>query len=118
VVRIDGRGTPGRGRAWERVLARDLATVPLADQAEVLERLLARHPELDPARVAISGWSFGGYVSALAAVRRPDLFRAAVAGAPVTDWRDYDTHYTERYMGLVDENAAGYEATSVVADAA
>jgi dipeptidyl-peptidase-4 len=117
VVRIDGRGTPGRGRTWERAIARDLATVPLADQIAVLDALFAKNPALDPERVAISGWSFGGYMAALAVLRRPDRFRAGVAGAPVTDWRNYDTHYTERYMGLVEDNLKAYEATSLVASA-
>ncbi len=68
--------------------------------------------------MAIRGWSFGGYLAALAVLRRPDVFHAAIAGAPVTDWRLYDTHYTERYLGLPDENPQGYERTSVIGDAA
>ena len=68
--------------------------------------------------MAIRGWSFGGYLAALAVLRRPDVFHAAVAGAPVTDWRLYDTHYTERYLGLPDENPQRYERTSVIGDAA
>jgi dipeptidyl-peptidase-4 len=114
VVAIDGRGTPARGRAWERALKDNLIEVPLADQVEALQALGASHPELDLTRVGIYGWSFGGYFSAMATMRRPDVFKAGVAGAPVTDWRDYDTHYTERYMDLPDSNAEGYRAASAL----
>jgi dipeptidyl-peptidase-4 len=114
VVSIDGRGTPGRGRAWERAIRNNLIEIPLADQVEGLRALGERHPEMDLSRVGIYGWSFGGYFSAMAAMRRPEVFRAAVAGAPVVDWRDYDTHYTERYMDLPQANARGYEAASVL----
>jgi dipeptidyl-peptidase 4 len=114
VVSIDGRGTPGRGREWERVVKGDLIDVPLADQASTMQALGRRFPEMDMSRVGIYGWSFGGYFSAMAVMRRPDVFHAGVAGAPVCDWRDYDTHYTERYMGLIEENRAGYDAASVL----
>jgi dipeptidyl-peptidase-4 len=69
---------------------------------------------LDLERVGITGWSFGGYMSALAVLRRPDVFKAAVAGAPVTDWLDYDTHYTERYLGMPDSDAAAYQEGSLL----
>lgn len=114
VVSFDGRGTPGRGRAWERAIKNDLAAIPLVDQVDALHALAADHPEMDLSRVGIYGWSFGGYFSAMAAMRKPDVFRAAVVGAPVVDWHDYDTHYTERYMDLPERNAAGYEAASVL----
>jgi dipeptidyl-peptidase-4 len=100
VVTFDGRGTPGRGRAWERAIRGDLITVPLEDQVAALRACAAMHPEMDLERVGIYGWSFGGYFAAMAVLRRPDVYRAAVAGAPVSEWRDYDTHYTERYLGL------------------
>lgn len=100
VVAMDGRGTPGRGREWERGLYGRLGALPLAEQAAALRALGERYPEMDLERVGITGWSFGGYLSAYAVLREPDLFRAAVAGAPVTDWDDYDTHYTERYLGV------------------
>ena len=100
VVAIDGRGTPGRGRDWERAIAGHFGSVPLDDQVEALKLLGAKHPEMDLDRVGITGWSFGGYMAALAVLRRPDVFKAAVAGAPVTDWMDYDTCYTERYLGV------------------
>jgi len=100
VVIADGRGTPGRGPEWERAIAGDLAGPVLEDQVEALRAAAAAFPDLDTGAVAIRGWSFGGYLSALAVLRRPDVFHAAVAGAPVTDWRLYDTHYTERYLGV------------------
>jgi dipeptidyl-peptidase-4 len=114
IVSLDGRGTPGRGRAWERAIEGNLVDVPLRDQVAGLRALGESYPELDPDRVGIYGWSFGGYMSAMAVARRPDVYRAGVAGAPVADWHDYDTHYTERYLGLPQENPEGYAASSVL----
>lgn len=114
VVSLDGRGTPRRGREWERAIKNNLIDIPLQDQVDGLKALGEKVPEMDMNRVGITGWSFGGYFSAMAGMRRPDIYKAAVAGAPVCDFRDYDTHYTERYMGLPDENKAGYEASDVV----
>ena len=114
VVSFDGRGTPGRGRAWERAIRGNLIDIPLDDQVEALQALGHTMPGLDLTRVGIFGWSFGGYFSAMAAMRRPDVFRAGVAGAPVTDWRDYDTHYTERYLDLPALNPRGYRAGSTL----
>lgn len=100
VIVADGRGTPGRGHAWERAVAGDFAGVTLDDQVEALQAVAAAFPdEVDTSRVGITGWSYGGYLSALAVLARPDVFHAAVAGAPVTEWRLYDTTYTERYLG-------------------
>jgi dipeptidyl-peptidase-4 len=113
VLTLDGRGTPGRGRAWERAIKGSLIDAPLADQVAGLQAAGARYPEMDLSRVGIFGWSFGGYFSAMAAMRRPDVYRAAVAGAPVNDWRDYDTHYTERYLGLPQANPEGYRRGAV-----
>jgi len=118
VVRADGRGTPNRGRAWERAILKDLITIPLEDQVAALQAIGARHHELDMARVGVFGWSFGGYFSALAVLLRPDIFKAAVAGAPVTDWALYDTAYTERYMKTPQQNPDGYKATSALTHAA
>jgi len=91
VVSLDGRGTPRRGREWERAIKGNLIDVPLQDQVDGLKALGEKHPEMDLARAGITGWSFGGYFSAMAAMRRPDIYKAAVAGAPVCDFRDYDT---------------------------
>ncbi len=87
MIVADGRGTPGRGRAWARAVRGDLAGPVLDDQIDALGEVAAVHPDLDLTRVAIRGWSFGGYLAALAVLRRPDVFHAAVAGAPVTEWR-------------------------------
>ena len=116
VVLIDGRGTPGRGREWERAIDGDFITAPLEDQVEALHELGEAHPEMDMQRVGVWGWSFGGYFSSMAVLRRPDVFRAAVAGAPVSEWRDYDTHYTERYLGLPEPSDAegAYHQSSVL----
>ena len=100
VVVADGRGTPGRGSMWERAVKDDLAAVTLDDQVDALAGVAEAFPDdVDTARVGISGWSYGGYLAALAVLDRPDVFHAAVAGAPVTEWRLYDTCYTERYLG-------------------
>ncbi len=116
VVTFDGRGTPRRGRAWERAIREDFISAPLDDQVAALSALGAAHPELDLDRVGIYGWSFGGYFSAMAVLRRPDVFRCGVAGAPVSEWRDYDTHYTERYLGLPEAAGAdgAYRRSSVL----
>ncbi|MEO5899547.1 MAG: S9 family peptidase, partial [Ilumatobacteraceae bacterium] len=116
VVIIDGRGTPGRGTEWEREVHRDLATAVLDDQIDALHAAAQEHP-LDLGRVAIRGWSFGGYLAALAVMRRPDVFHAAIAGAPVTEWRLYDTHYTERYLGDPSVDAGPYAANSLLPQA-
>ncbi|MEU3897783.1 prolyl oligopeptidase family serine peptidase [Streptomyces sp. NPDC045251] len=116
VVVADGRGTPGRSPAWEKAIKDDVAAVVLQDQVDALHALAADFP-LDLNRVAIRGWSFGGYLAALAALRRPDVFHAAVVGAPVTDLRLYDTHYQERYVGHPDEQPEVYRRNSVIDDA-
>ncbi|MBV2353086.1 prolyl oligopeptidase family serine peptidase [Streptomyces sp. J2-1] len=116
VVVADGRGTPGRSPAWEKAVRDDLAEVVLTDQVDALHALAADFP-LDLGRVAIRGWSFGGYLAALAVLRRPDVFHAAVVGAPVTDLRLYDTHYQERYLGHPDEAPEVYRRNSLVDDA-
>jgi dipeptidyl-peptidase-4 len=114
VVAVDNRGTPGRGRDWERAVYQRFGTVPLEDQVKGLHALCDKFPELDRERVGVVGWSFGGYMAANGVLRRPDVFKAAVAGAPVTDWEDYDTHYTERYMGLLPASAAAYREASLL----
>lgn len=119
VIVADGRGTPGRGPTWERAVLRDLAGPVLEDQVDALHAVAATHPDsLDLGRVAIRGWSFGGYLALLAILRRPDVFHAAIAGAPVTDWRLYDTCYTERFLGHPDIEPEAYARSSVIDDAA
>jgi dipeptidyl-peptidase-4 len=117
VVVVDGRGTPGRGSAWERAVHGDLAGPVLDDQLDALAALAEVEPRLDLTRVAIRGWSFGGFLAALAVLRRPDVIHAAIAGAPVTDWSLYDTFYTERYLGLPDTDADAYGRSSVLREA-
>ncbi|GAA3105093.1 hypothetical protein GCM10010449_30150 [Streptomyces rectiviolaceus] len=114
VIVADGRGTPGRSPAWEKEIRRDF-TLTLDDQVDALQGLAATFP-LDLERVAIRGWSYGGYLAGLAVLRRPDVFHAGVAGAPVTDWRLYDTHYTERYLGNPAEDPAPYALSSLVTE--
>ena len=113
VLVADGRGTPGRGPAFERAVRGDLAGPVLEDQIDALHAAARLNSRLDLSRVAIRGWSFGGYLAALAVLRRPDVFSAAIAGAPVTDWRLYDTHYTERYLGHPATEPANYERTDL-----
>ncbi|MFE2647659.1 prolyl oligopeptidase family serine peptidase [Streptomyces nigra] len=115
VIVADGRGTPGRSPAWEKAVKDDIAAVVVQDQVDALESLAERFP-LDLGRVAIRGWSFGGYLAGLAALRRPDVFHAAVVGAPVTDLRLYDTHYQERYVGHPDEQPEVYRRNSLIDD--
>ncbi|WP_224367680.1 S9 family peptidase [Hyalangium versicolor] len=114
IVKFDGRGTPLRTTSWERTVKYDFATATLDDQIAALKALAEKVPELDLSRVGMYGWSFGGYMAALAALKRPDVFKAAVAGAPVVDWLDYDTHYTERYLGLPQEHPEAYEKSSLL----
>ncbi|MGW5507380.1 prolyl oligopeptidase family serine peptidase [Streptomyces albogriseolus] len=116
VIVADGRGTPGHSPAWEKSVKDDIAAVVLQDQVDALQALAGDFP-LDLDRVAIRGWSFGGYLAALAALRRPDVFHAAVVGAPVTDLRLYDTHYQERYLGHPDEQPEVYRRNSLIDDA-
>lgn len=118
VVIIDGRGTPGRGPAFERAISDDLAGTVLQDQVDGLQALASEFEDLDLTRVGIRGWSFGGYLAALAVLDRPDVFHAAVAGAPVTDWRLYDTAYTERYLGDPRQDPDAYERVSLLPRAA
>ena len=115
VIIADGRGTPGRGLDWEYAIADRFAEITLADQVDALESALALFPDrLDSTRVGIRGWSYGGYLTALAMLARPDLFHAGIAGAPVTEWRLYDTAYTERYLGHPDKSPEVYDANSLL----
>ncbi|MFI2312754.1 peptidase S9 [Streptomyces sp. CB00072] len=114
VVVADGRGAPGRSPAWEKAV-RDNLVLTMEDQVEALHGLAGRFP-LDLSRVAIRGWSYGGYLAGLAVLRRPDVFHAAVVGAPVTDQRLYDTHYTERYLGDPATQPEVYAYNSLLTD--
>lgn len=115
VVVADGRGTPGRGTAWERTILDEFASITLADQVAALDAVAAAYPDdVDTSRVGIAGWSYGGYLAALAVLQRPDVFHAAVAGAPVTEWRLYDTCYTERYLGDPNKQPEVYERNSLI----
>jgi dipeptidyl-peptidase-4 len=114
VLVADGRGTPGRDPGWERAIHLDVAGPVLEDQVDALHAAAEVEPDLDLTRVGIRGWSFGGWLAALAVLRRPDVFHAAVAGAPVTDWALYDTFYTERYLGLPADQPEAYRSCSLL----
>jgi dipeptidyl-peptidase-4 len=114
VLVADGRGTPGRGPGFEHAVRGDLAGPAVADQLAALDAAAALEPRLDLTRVGVRGWSYGGTLAALLALRHPDRVRAAVVGAPVTDWALYDTHYTERYLGHPDADPEAYRRSSVV----
>lgn len=117
VLVVDGRGTPGRGVAWEQAVYRDYVDAALEDQVTALHAAAERYPAFDLSKVAIRGWSYGGYLTCAALLRRPDVFHAGIAGAPVTDLRFYDTHYTERYLGDPSEAPDAYHRADVVKDA-
>ena len=117
VLVVDGRGMDGRGPAWDRMVYRDF-TVTLQDQVDALHAAAERFEFLDLSRVGIRGWSFGGELAAMALLWRPDVFRAGVVGAPVTDQLLYDTFYTERYMGLPQDEPEAYRRSSPLYDAA
>ena len=118
VVVVDNRGTPGVAPSFEKVIHRRLADMILGDQVDGLAALADKHPDLDLSRVAIRGWSFGGWLAALAVLRRPDIYHCGVAGAPVTDWALYDTAYTERYLGTPTEGGEVYAHNSLLESAA
>jgi dipeptidyl-peptidase-4 len=114
VIVADGRGMAGRGPAWDRLALNDRAGT-IDDQAEAFLEVARHYPDdVDRTRVAIRGWSFGGYLALLGVLRRSDVFAAAIAGAPTTDERLYDTCYSERYLGDPNTNAEVYEANNVV----
>jgi dipeptidyl-peptidase-4 len=113
IWQLDNRGSSGRGHRWESALYREFGVKELADQKEGLRHLVSMG-FVDESRLGIYGWSYGGYMTLYSLLNAPDLFRAGVAGAPVADWRNYDTIYTERYLGLPSENAEGYRRSSPV----
>jgi dipeptidyl-peptidase 4 len=114
VIAADGRGTPGRGPAFAREIAGDILTPVLQDQVDVLHDVAEREGDLDLDRVAIRGWSFSGYLAAAAVLHRPETFHVAVAGAPVTDQRMYDTYWKERFLGDPKVNADAYRRCSLL----
>lgn len=114
VLTVDGRGTGGRGRAFETSVNRHLGEFEADDQASAVRALARERPYVDGKRVGIWGGSYGGFLALTAVVRHPNVFRAAVALAPVTDWRLYDSIYTERFMGLPSDPDNRYDATSIV----
>ena len=118
VVVTDGRGTPGRGPAWDKTVFGDALSAAVEDQADALQWLGGRYPDLDLNRVGIHGWSFGGALAAMAVLRRPEVFHAAVSGAAPHDQRLYDTHWRERFLGLPQDNPEGYARSSTMAYAA
>ena len=99
IWQLDNRGSAGRGHAFETPLFRQFGKAELADQLDGIRYLVAQG-FVDPARIGIHGWSYGGYMTLYSLLNAPDMFRAGIAGAPVTNWRNYDTIYTERYLGL------------------
>jgi dipeptidyl-peptidase-4 len=111
VFSMDSRGSWGRGHAFETPILKRMGAQELSDQLEGVA-LVKKLAYVDPARVGIWGWSYGGYMALYAATHAGEAFKCAVAGAPVVDWSLYDTIYTERYMKLPSENAAGYRASS------
>jgi dipeptidyl-peptidase-4 len=113
VLVVDNRGSLRRGLAFESAIRWNMGDLEVRDQEDGV-REMVRRGLADPARVGIYGWSYGGYMAAMCLARAPDTFRAACAGAPVTHWDGYDTHYTERYMGTPQENAEGYRRSSVM----
>jgi dipeptidyl-peptidase 4 len=118
VLVVDGRGTPGRGPAWDKTVFGDTITVVLEDQVEALHEVAARYADLDLSRVGIRGWSFGGFLAAMAVIRRPDVFHAAIAGAAPHDQRLYDTHWREQFLGLPQEHPEAYDRCSPISSAA
>jgi len=113
VFAIDNRGSGGRGRKFTEALYRRLGGVEVEDQLRGVAWLKAQ-PFVDPARVGVYGWSYGGYMTLMLLSRSPGTFKAGVAGAPVTDYALYDTHYTERYLGTPQENPEGYLQSNVL----
>lgn len=112
VWQVDNRGSAGRGHAFEIPVFRNLGPAELQDQVAGVRHLVSLG-FVDPARVGVRGWSYGGFMTLNAMLSAPDTFRAGAAGAPVTDWRSYDTVYTERYMGLREQNPEGYQNTAL-----
>ncbi len=116
VLKLDNRGMAGRGLEFEAHLHRQMGTIEVDDQAAAVQQL-ADEGLIDVERVGVYGWSYGGYMTVMSMLRRPDLFKVGVSGAPVSDWDGYDTGYTERYMGTPQNNAEGYREGSLLTQA-
>jgi dipeptidyl-peptidase-4 len=116
IFAVDNRGTPGRDQKFQTAIRHEFGAIELKDQLTALDQLFSQYPQLDKDRVAIWGWSNGGSMT-LYAMTHSDRFRAGVAVAPVTDQLNYDTIYTERYMGLLKDDKAGYEQSDVTQNA-
>ena len=113
VFALDNRGSKGRGLAFEGAIRHNMGAIEARDQVDGV-RWLTAQGLADPDRVGVYGWSYGGYMTLMCLCRAPDVFKMGVAGAPVTHWDGYDTHYTERYMGTPDSNPDGYRVSSVM----
>jgi dipeptidyl-peptidase-4 len=118
VLVVDGRGTPGRGPAWEKTVSGDALSAPVEDQADALKAVAEQFPDLDLSKVGIRGWSFGGALAAMAVIRRPEVFHAAISGAAPHDQRLYDTYWRERSLGHPEQNPEAYDRSSTVTQAA
>jgi len=116
IWQLDNRGSTGRGHAFEAPIYHDMGAHELADQKDGINYLIAQG-FVDPGRIGLYGWSYGGFMTLYTITHAPGLIKAAIAGAPVTNWRNYDSIYTERYMGLPDENEKGYTASAVTRSA-
>jgi dipeptidyl-peptidase 4 len=117
ICSVDNRGTPGRDRKFQTAIRHEFGAIELKDQLTALDQLLLEYPQLDKDRTAIWGWSNGGSMT-LYAMTHSDRFRAGVSVAPVTDWVDYDSIYTERYMGLLKDEATSYAVADITKAAA
>uniref|UniRef100_A0A673C7M5 dipeptidyl-peptidase IV n=1 Tax=Sphaeramia orbicularis TaxID=375764 RepID=A0A673C7M5_9TELE len=113
VLVIDGRGSCQRGLKFEGAVKDKMGEVEIDDQVEGLHYIAEKHKFIDLSRVAIHGWSYGGFLSLMGLIHKPDVFKVAIAGAPVTLWMAYDTGYTERYLDTPEKNQKGYESCSV-----
>ena len=110
---LDNRGSARRGLMFEAHVHHNMGDIEVQDQADGV-KWLVEQGLTDPERVGVYGWSYGGYMAAMCLLRAPEIFKAAVSGAPVTQWDGYDTFYTERYMGTPQTNPSGYEKSSVM----
>jgi dipeptidyl-peptidase-4 len=117
IWQLDNRGSTGRGHAFESVIYHDMGAHELADQKQGIDYLVAQGL-VDPKRIGMYGWSYGGYMTLYTVTNSPGLIRAAISGAPVTSWRNYDSIYTERYMGLPEDDPEAYKITSPQTNAA